>query len=194
MSGRTIEPASITTLEEWAKHYLEYTNVTLDHGLPTVLSRTDNTVVKRIPLEKGFDLYAVLQGEGNGEGSDEKAFDAMEGERAALKATVGAATPGFREAERQLLEATDAWRLAATPSTRAAAALHVGRLSVALEAAERVLRSASAPVRFTQVIPDVKRVDLDYRTGDDRVIGNLLQLRSQRFPYVSRIFTEEDTA
>jgi hypothetical protein len=79
-------------------------------------------------------------------------------------------------------------------STRAAAALHVGRLSVALEAAERVLRSASAPVRFTQVIPDVKRVDLDYRTGDDRVIGNLLQLRSQRFPYVSRIFTEEDTA
>lgn len=194
MSGRTIEPASITTLEEWAKQYLKYTNVTLENGLPTVLSRTDNTVVKRIPLEKGFDLYAVLQGEGKGEGSDERAFDAMEAERAALKTAVGAATPGFREAERQLLEATDAWRLAATPVTRAAAALHVGRLSVALQAAEHALRNAEAPVRFIQVIPDVKRVDLDYRTGDERVIGNISQLRSQRFPYTGRIFTEEDTA
>jgi len=196
MSGKTIEPASITTLEEWAKQYLNYTNVTLDNGVPTVLSRTDNTVVKRIPVEKGFDLYAVLQGEGKGEGegSDERAFDAMEGEKAILKTAIGEALPGFREAERQLLGATDAWRLAATPTTRAAAALHVGRLSVALQAAERVLRSAEAPVRFSQVIHDVKRVDIDYRTGDDRVIGNITQLRSQRFPYTSRILTGEDTA
>jgi len=192
MSGRTIEPASITTLEEWAGKYLKYTNVTLDNGRPTVLSRTDNTVVKRIPVEKGVDLYAVLQRAGAG--IDEKAFDAIEGEQLALKAAVESAIPGFREAERRLLEATDAWRLAATPTTRAAAALHVGRLAVALRAAELALRSASVPVRFTQVIPDVKRVDIDYRTGDDRIIGNLLQLRSHRFPYEGRILTEEDTA
>jgi len=194
MSGRTIEPASITTLAEWAAQYLKYENVTLDNGQPTVLSRTDNTVVKRIPVEKGVDLYTVLQGAGRGDAGDEKAYDAMEAERAALKEAVGAAVPGFREAERQLLEATDVWRLAATPTTRAAAALHVGRLATALQSAEHVLRSAETPVRFSQVIPDVKRVDIDYRTGDDRIIGNLLQFRSQRFPYTSRILTGEDMA
>lgn len=194
MSGRTIEPASITTLEEWATQYLKYENVTLDNGIPTVLSRTDNTVVKRIPVEKGFDLYAVLQGQRNDQGNEEKAYDAMDAERLVQKTAVKAAIPGFREAERQLLEATDAWRLATTPTTRAAAALHVGRLSVALQAADQALSVAEAPVRFTQILPDVKRVDLDYRTGDDRVLGNLLQLRKHRFPYTSRILTGEDTA
>ena len=190
MSGRTIEPAAITTLEEWATRYLKYDNVVFDKGVPAVLSRTDNTVVKRIPIETGVDLYVLLQREG----SDEKAYDAMEVERSAQKAVVGAALPGCKEAERQLLEATDAWRLAAAPTSRAAAALHVGRLSVALQEAERALRSAEAPVRFSQVIPDVKRVDIDYRTGDDRIIGNLQQLRSQRFPYTNRILTGEDMA
>jgi hypothetical protein len=190
MSGRTIEPATITTLEEWATRYLKFDNVVFDNGVPAVLSRTDNTVVKRIPIEKGFDLYALLQREE----SDEKAYDAIEGERLAQKTAVGAALPGCREAERQLLEATDAWRLAVTPTSRAAAALHVGRLSVALQEAERTLRTAEAPVRFSQVIPDLKRVDLDYRTGDDRIIGNLLQFRSHQFPYTSRILTGEDMA
>ena len=105
MSGRTIEPASITTLEEWATQYLKYETVTLDNGVPTVLSRTDNTVVKRIPVEKGFDLYAVLQGQRNDQGNEEKAYDAMDAERLVQKTAVKAAIPGFREAERQLLEA-----------------------------------------------------------------------------------------
>jgi len=184
MSGgkRTVEPAAITTLEEWSRAYTKYANVVLDNGVPAVLSRTDTSVVKRIPWTKGTDLYAVLQ---DGVLS-EPALEAMEEKREALNAAASEASPGFLEAERQLLEATDVWRTARTAAARQVAALHVGRLSAALRDAARSLRSAEMPSRFTRVIEDVKVRDINYHTGDDRAAPNLLQLRLQRFPVDTR--------
>jgi len=190
MSGakRTVDPAAITTLEEWSRAYRKYANIVLDNGVPAVLSRTDTSVVKRIPWTKGTDLYVGLT-----EGT-EAAVDAMEETRSVLQAAVSEAAPGMREAERQLLDATDAWRLAKTAIARHAAALHVGRLSVALRDAAHILRSAEMPVRFTRIIDEITIRDLNYHTGDDRAAPNLTQFRSHQVPIEMRTITATDRA
>lgn len=205
--GKTVDPAAITTIEEWARAYGKYSNIVLDNGTPAVLDRVDKSaVVKRLPLKKGDDLYVVLQGsdglQGNhglqgGNGGDLRniAIEALEEKEVALKTAVTEATPGFIEAEKQLLEATDAWNLARTDVARAAAALEVGRRSVTLVTADHVLRTAAAPRRFIMSISDLTRRDLDYRTQDDRSMGNVLtSLKNVRLNAEDRILTEEGRA
>jgi len=199
--GKTVDPAAITTIEEWARAYGKYSNIVLDNGTPAVLDRVDKSaVVKRLPLKKGDDLYAVLQGGDGLQGGNHGdlrniAIEALEEKEVALKTAVTEATPGFVEAEKQLLEATDAWNLARTDVARAAAALEVGRRSVTLVTADHVLRTAAAPRRFIMSISDLTRRDLDYRTQDDRSMGNVLtSLKNVRLNAEDRILTEEGRA
>ena len=193
--GKTIDPAAITTLEEWARAYGKYRNVVLDEGTPAVLDRINATAapVKRFPLKRGGDIYVILQG-GDGELRN-TAFETLEEKEVAIKAAVTEAIPGFIEAERQLLEATDAWNLARTEGTRAAAAAAVGRLSVALVKGDQSVRTAAAPRRFIQHISNLTRRDLDYRTQDDRVIGDSLNvLKNVRLNAGDRVLIEGDRA
>jgi hypothetical protein len=193
----TIDPTNITTLEEWSNTYLNYQNVVQDNGVPTVLSRTDTSVVKRIPFKKGVDFYTILQRNDNDAATGislETALDTIEEKTTALKAAVVSATPGFLEAERLLLEATDAWRLATTPVAKHLAALRVGGLTARLQVAHTDLRSAELPGRTLRKIEELSYRDFDYTTGDDRKVGVLAQLRNMRFPTSSRVLTEGDTA
>ena len=204
--GKTVDPAAITTIEEWARAYGKYSNIVLDNGTPAVLDRVDKSaVVKRLPLKKGDDLYVVLQGSDGLQGSDRlqgsdgelrnTALETLEEKEVVIKAAVTEAIPGFIEAEKQLLEATDAWNLARTDVARAAAALEVGRRSVTLVTADHVLRTAAAPRRFIMSISDLTRRDLDYRTQDDRSMGNVLtSLKNVRLNAEDRILTEEGRA
>jgi hypothetical protein len=187
---RTIEPTAITTLEDWSKAYLKVANVGFDNGTPAVFSRTDDSVVKRLPVEKGVDLYVAL----NGETRRDDALEMLEERTEALNTKTTELLPGFLDAERQFLEATDAWRVATTPVARRAAALHVGRLSHTLQTAQRSLRDAQRPARFMTIVEDVTHKEMNYTTGDDRVAGSLYSLKSFRIPPQTRVLTEGDTA
>jgi len=187
---RTIEPATVTNLEEWSKAYLKVANVGFDNGAPAVFSRTDDSVVKRIPVERGVDLFVALQGGAQRDAALEKLDEIT----TTLKTQAADALPGFLDAERQLLEATDAWRLSTTPASRRAAALHVGRLSHTLRRAQEAHRNADLPSRIVQIVEDVTYRDLNYTTGDDRIAHSLHSLKSLRIPPTARVLTEGDTA
>jgi len=187
----TIEPATIVTIEDWSNAYLKYANVTLTDGIPTVLSRTDTSIVKRIPLGRGRELYTVLQ---EGGSAAEAMLEKKEELDAAIVEGMTEASNECTEAEQRLLLATDAWRMAATPADKAAAAISVAMRSFGIDVKGRALRNAEFPDRHSALIIDVKHRDFDYRTGDDRVKTHLLQLRSCKYSIKTRAITEEDTA
>jgi hypothetical protein len=186
----TIEPDRITTLEEWSRAFGSYANLILENGRPAVTSREDVGVpVKYIPLQKGADLYAVLQSE-QGSEHREAAIELLSAKTEALAEKAVASTAQFLEAERQLLEMTDVWKLAPTPSAKRAAALNVGKAAAAVAAAD----AARRPHRRELSVSEVTRVQMDYRTKDERVYPTFHVLQNPSLLLADRVLIEGDRA
>ncbi len=206
--GRTIDPAKVTTVENWLNYYkLKYNNIVQgsDGSLrvldPAAMAEDRAAAfesAKVIPHMTGQDYIDILK---TGEGRPElrAAAEAKRDElRTAIDTAAASLTETFMGIEQQLLEAVDAWKIADTHATRKEAATLVGTLTRQLQEIEERMRAAQYPKRYIKPESDLPRKALYYASHDDRTIPyTLYRIVNETNDATQRVVsgvTEEGTA
>jgi hypothetical protein len=108
----------------------------------------------------------------------------------AIKKETAESLRSFSNAEKQLLEATDAYKMARTQTQRMTTLQEVA-LKTKLMMDEGTKYSESrTPLRYVKMLYGIPRNHIDYTTNDERAIPSLMVLQPQR---IGRL-TVEDTA
>lgn len=193
--GRTIDPAKIVTIDNWAhnarrrvgKAESGYTNVVLGpHGELQVLDPSSGELAKTVPHEYGIDYLDALQSD-----SVElraSAEDAQVRNRDTIETNIRDALATFLDAERALLDATQAWPATSDPALKRQRTLEIGRLSKAVQDAEETLQYARYPHRYLAEDRNIPRKAIQYTTMDDRLVS-ITQLRQMSTTCEERVIT-----
>ena len=190
---RTVDPARVNDLDAWLLNYKKgYTNLQQrlnddegERGGLVVLNTDGTEVVKRIPLQTGFDAIRSLigndSGSDSGSGSADTA-DLREKAAAHLEALTESRytqqqthEEAYRVTEKAMLEAVQIWKTAEDAATRAEAAIDVGRLQRDLQGLDAARRQARFPHRFIQSM-DLPRKMVNYETRDERILPHVVFL------------------
>lgn len=199
---RTIDPRKIVDLDAWLKAYKsKYGNLVRRGGdylvLDPIRYKTDfegalanpETV---IPSTKAVDARHILKtvdGFPQLRATAEETMNTLREEQAKHVAT---AVDAVNEAEKELLNLTQAWN-AEKGSVRA---MNVAKATIALEQAEAALSAALYPVRYIKAETELLIKDLDYATHSDKRFHNeLYRIVTEPTVLSGRIipFTEEGT-
>ena len=167
---RTIDPARVTTLEEWLQFYKQkYGNLILEtDGRFAVYDPEDITKhVKDIPLRKGVDVQSVLASGDTSElrGHAVAKYNAiMEAKRVAKEGL----TEAYVAKEAELLRLTHEWTRSPDSATKVPFLDPITAVSEELRALDTQLRDVMYPRRAIVSDGLVTRQQLDYRTQDPR--------------------------
>lgn len=178
--GASVNQDRVNTLDEWLLYYkLKYVNIVRDDDgsflvLNPVEAAQDMTEArknaKRIAYDRGSDYSTVLANDRAAPGLRAAAEAASKAHMDAIAAKAAVALTEFETAERELLDAVNAWKIENTTASRTAAAMHVGVLSKQVEAAEANLQNARYPHRYIVQETTLARKALNYATRDDRAV------------------------
>lgn len=194
----TVNPSNIKTLDQWVNAYTKYRNVKLDTDgsflvLDPQLFREDPARARKEPVVHIKHVYSKDALIALAQGDTEIRTEALETIAKALediKKETGESFRGFSSAEQQLLEATDAHRIARTKTQRMMALQEVA-LKTKLMMDEGAKYSESrTPLRHVKMLYGIPRNHIDYTTNDERAIPSLMVLQPQRIGHL----TVEDTA
>lgn len=207
MAARNPTPDMVNTLDDWLRYRKrKAANVIVGHdGALLVLDPaiTDKAAAlesaKRIEFTKGYDAIAVLANPHSSSELRAAAQNTLAAARAAQQQKVDAAVAAFQNTEREMLEATEQWKIA-DPSTRATFARQVGARMYACAEADTYMRETEYPYR--SIVDDVNltRMMIDYASMDERKLLHEMHrgvpttfgISERAFVYPST--TEEGTA
>ena len=197
--GRTIDPAKVTTVEDWLNYFkLKYTNIV--HGTDGSLRvmdpaqmATDRTEAfasaKVIPHMIGQDYIDILK-KANVNPELRAAAEARRDDiRSSITTESATLTETFLGIEQQLLEAVDAWKVADSPSARREASILVGTLTKQLADVEERLRNAQYPKRYIKPESELHKKDIYYASHDDRKIPTVFRVVNEYTTISDRIVT-----
>jgi hypothetical protein len=194
----TVNPSNIKTLDQWVNAYKKHRNVVLDVDgsflvLDPKLVRDDPARARKEPVVKIKHVYSKDALIALAQGDTEIRAEALETVAKALEAIkkeTGESLRSFSNAEKQLLEATDAYKMARTQTQRMTTLQKVA-LKTKLMMDEGTKYSESrTPLRYVKMLYGIPRNHIDYTTNDERAIPSLMVLQPQR---IGRL-TVEDTA
>lgn len=171
----------VNTLDDWLRfHKRKATNLIVgDDGAflvldPAVADRDAALeTAKRIELKKGYDAVAVLASPHSSQELRAAAERTLEAARAARRHTVDAAVAAYQTAERDMLDATEQWKVS-DPSMRATFAQQVGGRMYECAEADTRMRTSEYPQRTIVDDVNVTRMMIDYATMDERKLPNEL--------------------
>lgn len=194
----TVNPSNIKTLDQWVNAYKKYRNVILDVDgsflvLDPKLVRDDPARARKEPVVKIKHVYSKDALIALAQDDTEIRAEALETVGKALEAIkkeTAESLRSFSNAEKQLLEATDAYKMTRTQTQRMTTLQEVA-LKTKLMMDEGTKYSESrTPLRYVKMLYGVPRNHIDYTTNDERAIPSLMVLQPQR---IGRL-TVEDTA
>lgn len=194
----TVNPSNIKTLDQWVTAYNKHRNVVMDTDgsflvLDPKLFREDPARARKEPVVKIKHTYSKDALIALAQGDTEIRAEALETVSKALEAIKKDKDEAFRSfsnAEQQLLEATDAYKMAKTQTQRMRTLQEVA-LKTKLMMDEGTKYSESrTPLRHVKMLFGIPRNHIDYTTNDERAIPSLMVLQPQR---IGRL-TVEDTA
>jgi len=194
----TVNPANVKTLDQWVTAYKKHRNVILDVDgsflvLDPKLVRDDPARARKEPVVKIKHTYSKDALIALAQDDTEIRTEALETVAKALEAIkkdTAESLRSFSNAEKQLLEATDAYKMSKTPTQRMTT-LHEVALKTKLMMDEGTKYSESrTPLRHVTMLFGIPRNHIDYTTNDERAIPSLMVLQPQR---IGRL-TVEDTA
>jgi hypothetical protein len=194
----TVNPSNIKTLDQWVNAYKKHRNVVLDVDgsflvLDPKLVRDDPARARKEPVVKIKHVYSKDALIALAQDDTEIRAEALETVGKALEAIkkeTAESLRSFSNAEKQLLEATDAYKMTRTQTQRMTTLQEVA-LKTKLMMDEGTKYSESrTPLRYVKMLYGVPRNHIDYTTNDERAIPSLMVLQPQR---IGRL-TVEDTA
>ena len=194
----TVNPSNIKTLDQWVNAYKKHRNVVLDVDgsflvLDPKLIRDDPARARKEPVVKIKHVYSKDALIALAQDDTEIRTEALETVAKALediKKETAESLRSFSNAEKQLLEATDAYKMARTQTQRMTTLQEVA-LKTKLMMDEGTKYSESrTPLRYVKMLYGIPRNHIDYTTNDERAIPSLMVLQPQR---IGRL-TVEDTA
>jgi len=194
----TVNPSNIKTLDQWVNAYKKHRNVVLDVDgsflvLDPKLVRDDPARARKEPVVKIKHVYskdALIALAQDDKEIRTEALETVAKALEAIKKETGESLRSFSNAEKQLLEATDAYKMARTQTQRMTTLQEVA-LKTKLMMDEGTKYSESrTPLRYVKMLYGIPRNHIDYTTNDERAIPSLMVLQPQR---IGRL-TVEDTA
>jgi len=194
----TVNPSNIKTLDQWVNAYKKHRNVVLDVDgsflvLDPKLVRDDPARARKEPVVKIKHVYskdALIALARDDTEIRAEALETVAKALEAIKKETAESLRSFSNAEKQLLEATDAYKMARTQTQRMTTLQEVA-LKTKLMMDEGTKYSESrTPLRYVKMLYGIPRNHIDYTTNDERAIPSLMVLQPQR---IGRL-TVEDTA